>query len=964
MVGLVCLANWRCSAIAGPLVLVYFGFCSTSASAGTRRDDIADSAYTDLAAQPDFQSVGKLTSTGLGLGSGTLIDSRWVLTAGHMLSFPNPSGVTFNINGVDYTAAEWIPHPLWNSDVGVNGFDIGLIRLNASVPGVTPASRYMGSAELGASATIVGYGSAGTGLTGWQSNTYGTKRAGNNVIDVSGVSVLAHENYLVADFDRPNVPSESSFGSSTPLGLEYSSAPGDSGGGVFINDGGVQRLAGVVSFGQHGPTNSPDGNANADYGDLLGFTRVSAFNSWIDDQISARYWNNATGGSFDANANWDDNSIPASGHVAVFNTPGTYTVNLTKDTNNKRIRVRKGDVTLNLAGHSHTLANTAIDQSIVVGQRAGDDAKMTIRGGGTVNAVDVLIGELLDARGRLTLSGAGTLLNASGSVAIGGSPAGSAGFGTLTVESGASVQIAGTLHARGFLILNGGIVTSQNVDLATGRITGLSGGSLLTYGTNSTWDSASLSGGAVVTIAPDALLSLKGSGNKQISGGVLNIAGTADWTGSGDVLSAGSLSSTINILPGGVFDIRNNEPITGSGNAVLALNNAGIFRKNGGNGSTVVGWVLNNTGSVEIRSGTLQINWPVSQLLNSTLTGGTWHVLNSSTLWMLGGSDITTLEQSAVVRLSGSAATFAKINALTTNNGTFQIDAGKNFTVASAFTNNGTLIIGDGSTFTANDVTHSLGAGTISINEGGNLLANHLRANASTIDGIVTVRANEGTAGASKVESLSIGLGGKLNLRNNDLVIGTGDLLGIRNLIKAGISNVTNTAASSGITSDMMTKNVHGFGYATGNDSHISSLLSDTHTLSGQSYDADSVLVKFTYRGDADLDGDSDLGDLGFWADSFTGDLGGPVSPVTLWTQGDWDYDGDTDLDDLGFWSGTFTGDLGGGGLSVYAPNAPAGAVAALSQMGITTVPEAGTASLLGIGMLALAMRRRRLVAR
>jgi hypothetical protein len=103
-----------------------------------------------------------------------------------------------------------------------------------------------------------------------------------------------------------------------------------------------------------------------------------------------------------------------------------------------------------------------------------------------------------------------------------------------------------------------------------------------------------------------------------------------------------------------------------------------------------------------------------------------------------------------------------------------------------------------------------------------------------------------------------------------------------------------------------------------------------------------------------DLDGDSDLDDLGFWANSFTGDLGlnGFDPPSTLWTQGDWDYDGDTDLDDLGFWSSTFTGDLGGGGLNVYAPNASDGAIAALGSMGITVVPEPSGFALSLIGLI------------
>jgi hypothetical protein len=204
-----------------------------------------------------------------------------------------------------------------------------------------------------------------------------------------------------------------------------------------------------------------------------------------------------------------------------------------------------------------------------------------------------------------------------------------------------------------------------------------------------------------------------------------------------------------------------------------------------------------------------------------------------------------------------------------------------------------------------------------------------------------------------------------LNLKNNDLVVGTSSLAAVRDQIKLGLSGVSNTAAAAGITSDMMTVGVHGFGYALGDDVNRSPLIGGPGaggTLAGQTYDADSVLVKFTYRGDADLDGDSDLDDLGFWANSFTGDLGlGPVAaPTTLWTQGDWDYDGDTDLDDLGFWSSTFTGDLGGGGLSVYAPNASEGAIAALAGMGITAVPEPGSIILVGTALIGLPIFRRR----
>jgi hypothetical protein len=53
-------------------------------------------------------------------------------------------------------------------------------------------------------------------------------------------------------------------------------APGDSGGGVFLNFDSQFYLAGVISF-----VAAADGNANADYGDVSGFGRVSTFAPWI-----------------------------------------------------------------------------------------------------------------------------------------------------------------------------------------------------------------------------------------------------------------------------------------------------------------------------------------------------------------------------------------------------------------------------------------------------------------------------------------------------------------------------------------------------------------------------------------------------------------------------------------------------------------------------------------------------------
>ena len=251
--------------------------CAVCSQAGTIRSDRPDSLYQDLAASPGYAGVGQFigtTSNSSFAASGTLIAPDWVLTAAHVVD--QATSLTFKIGGNSYAGSTWAYHSKWTGDLAA-GYDIGLVKLS-SVPGIAPAARYTGSSELGAVGTSAGYGMTGTGLTG--AITFDSvKRAGQNVIDryYSNRS----NRIVISDFDNPNRPSDSAFGSSSPLDLEYLIAPGDSGGGLFVDLGSGPRLAGVHSFGT-----ALDGLINSDYGDISGHTRVSVFNSWIDSILS------------------------------------------------------------------------------------------------------------------------------------------------------------------------------------------------------------------------------------------------------------------------------------------------------------------------------------------------------------------------------------------------------------------------------------------------------------------------------------------------------------------------------------------------------------------------------------------------------------------------------------------------------------------------------------------------------
>lgn len=262
-----------------------------TADAGVIRDDVADSFYTALAGQSQFDSVGLITyttSSGGFLCSGTLVASGWVLTAAHCADDPTTSNMTFTTqtDTVVSAHATYLPDT-WVGDP-IDGNDIALVQLSEAVTGIDPAliwapdPPYLDTVPFFQSVTFVGYGTTGDGLTG-ATQPAGTLRAGENAID-GYIPGFDDGMVLVSDFDNPNDPLDSLLGSEIPLDLEYSVAPGDSGGGVFyeaLDD--VWALLGVNSF----ILDPFGGLADADYGDWMGYTYIAPHWDWMVETIAA-----------------------------------------------------------------------------------------------------------------------------------------------------------------------------------------------------------------------------------------------------------------------------------------------------------------------------------------------------------------------------------------------------------------------------------------------------------------------------------------------------------------------------------------------------------------------------------------------------------------------------------------------------------------------------------------------------
>ena len=142
--------------------------------------------------------------------------------------FTGGADVTYNI---DLTA---------NSGAGywdIAGTDLRIFKVNESFSSYAPL--YTGSLEIGLTMVTHGRGGprgvdvlVGSTLHGWKHNgPDGIARWGSNTVGSTYASALG--DLLTADFSASGTAEESTLSN------------GDSGGGVFVNDGGIWKLAGV-----------------------------------------------------------------------------------------------------------------------------------------------------------------------------------------------------------------------------------------------------------------------------------------------------------------------------------------------------------------------------------------------------------------------------------------------------------------------------------------------------------------------------------------------------------------------------------------------------------------------------------------------------------------------------------------------------------------------------------------------
>ncbi len=533
--------------------------------------------------------------------------------------------------------------------------------------------------------------------------------------------------------------------------------------------------------------------------------------------------------------------------------------------------------------------------------------------------------------------------NQSSSLGTGTSAVAVGNGGTLLMATLLSRAV--NLNDGSALRASGGVVTTQNLNVAAGA-------SVTLGGSGNSGDVLIISGGAN---------RLNGG-----AGGALNIAGPGMVT----LGAATAFAGDWNINSGGTLRLGSAATL-GSGTSPVAINSGGTLELNSSgnlvtltrdvnlnNGGTLKGGPVTNNayGKVNVAGGGSVTFSGLLQLGDgpNDLTGGGGgagiHVANSGSLTLLQPSDVSAnwSIDSGTLEISDDAQLGATGNTVTINGNGAKLRTSQ-AAVNSArdiVANRGTIEIGiDGATF--GNVSGAAGA-MMKIGDG-TLTVNRIRSDGFTVAaGVVKLKVDGSNNAASTFNALLFSDPGRMDVTNNKVIVrstpvGTWNGTAYTDLTGAiaegrnqgawdgigGIITSQSDATGGGLTSIGIARAADALGIAD----------AATGTFAGQTVTGTDTLIAYTFGGDANLDGTIN-GD-----DYFQIDSGFPQG-LSGWFNGDFNYDGVVNGDDYFIIDSSFP-----------QQGAPFGGVA---DAHVVAVPEPVSIALVVMPMIVAGARRRR----
>ncbi|MBI4528895.1 MAG: FecR domain-containing protein [Deltaproteobacteria bacterium] len=276
---------------------------------------------------------------------------------------------------------------------------------------------------------------------------------------------------------------------------------------------------------------------------------------------------------------------------------------------------------------------------------------LSLAGGGTsTGSFDVDSGATLD------FSGGTHNLNAGSSV----TGAGKASFSGGTTNVGGTYNLTSPTEISGGTVNFNSAASSTNTLLSAGTLGGT--GVFTTTGTFD-WTGGSMAGTGSTDIGAGGTLNISGGSDKIIDTRTLNNAGTANLSGGTLFLNNGAI---FNNTSGDTFNALDEADISSNSDVAGTFNNAGTFTKSGPGTTTTVSVPFNNTGAVDVQSGSLSLagggastgSFAVDSGTTLNFTGGTHDLNAGSRLTGQGavnvGPGTLNLNATGINRLAGS----------------------------------------------------------------------------------------------------------------------------------------------------------------------------------------------------------------------------------------------------------------------------------------------------------------------
>jgi hypothetical protein len=511
------------------------------------------------------------------------------------------------------------------------------------------------------------------------------------------------------------------------------------GGGVITNAGTIKKTGGSGTSAIYTPVVNSGGTFDAETGTLqlndsgsdsngifnaaAGATLQLAVNQYAEPAFTETGTFTATGaGAVSLNGG----AFAASGSAVTLSSPtGTFqwvgkvtvpvndTLNFTgsmnlTDSSNETLDgggtfINKGTITQ--SGNGNLVIATGPNSAITTLDNAAGASYAFVADSGILNASWYPTGLLINAGTISKTAGVATSPITAGFDNIGGTLTVQTGTLQLQPIDGASTGGKLNVSAGAVLDLTGGTTVDYSgtytgtgtghVLLAGGALqaTGGSGGAIFSLPAGMfQWDGGTIDTNLTKVKVSNLTLSGVNVTENLKGGGTLYLSGSNKDLSSGNTLSIAS-GTELNNQTGSTLDLQADANLSGGG----AVTNAGTLKKSKGTSNSTISTFLDNTGKIQVYSGSLSLTGTVNQLSNNTLMAGSWQVYSTATVpatLTIASGNFTTIGQVASITLSGPKASFTNLAGVTTNQGSLSL-LGCTLTVNGGFTqtSTGTLTI-------------------------------------------------------------------------------------------------------------------------------------------------------------------------------------------------------------------------------------------------------------------------------